>query len=100
MLERARRNRRPARIAGMAETVVIRRGNLEDVEACGRILYDAFADIAGRHNFPKDFPSVEFATRRIGSLITHPGIYPVVAERTGRIAGSNFLDERSTIVGI
>ena len=33
-------------------------------------------------------------------LLEHPGFYAVVAERDGTVIGSNFLDERSTIVGI
>ena len=33
-------------------------------------------------------------------LLAHPGFYSVVAEVEGRIVGSNFLDERSGIVGL
>jgi hypothetical protein len=33
-------------------------------------------------------------------MIDHPGFYGVVAERDGKVIGSNFLDERTTIVGI
>jgi hypothetical protein len=33
-------------------------------------------------------------------LLSHPGFYSVVAEMDGRIVGSNFLDERSTIAGL
>jgi predicted N-acetyltransferase YhbS len=33
-------------------------------------------------------------------LLSHPGFYSVVAEIDGKIVGSNFLDERSTIAGI
>jgi GNAT superfamily N-acetyltransferase len=33
-------------------------------------------------------------------LLSHPGFYAVVAEADGRIVGSNFLDERSTIAGL
>jgi GNAT superfamily N-acetyltransferase len=36
----------------------------------------------------------------MGMLLTHPGFYSVVAEIDGRVAGSNFLDERSDIVGV
>ncbi|MGP3988293.1 GNAT family N-acetyltransferase [Streptomyces sp. 3N207] len=32
--------------------------------------------------------------------LTHPGFYSVVAELDGRIVGSNFLDERSSVVGV
>ncbi len=33
-------------------------------------------------------------------MVTNPGIYGIVAELNGRIAGSNFMDERSPIAGI
>src|SRR4051812_47292219 len=81
-------------------TITIRRGNLEDADVCGRIAHDAFADIAGRHGFEKDFPSVEVAATALGAKFANPHIYGIVAERDGRIAGSNFLDERSIIASI
>jgi hypothetical protein len=40
------------------------------------------------------------ATGCIRGLITNPGFHGVVAERDGRIVGSTFLDERSTIAAI
>jgi GNAT superfamily N-acetyltransferase len=33
-------------------------------------------------------------------LLSHPRFYSVVAEANGKIVGSNFLDERSTIAGV
>jgi ribosomal protein S18 acetylase RimI-like enzyme len=56
--------------------------------------------VSTSHGFPPDFPSVEAATGPIRWLIAHPDIYGVVAERDGRIVGSSFLDERSTISAI
>jgi GNAT superfamily N-acetyltransferase len=53
-----------------------------------------------RHRFPHDFPSAEVATGLLRMMIDHPGFYGVVAERDGKIIGSNFLDERATVVGI
>ncbi|MGB8236621.1 MAG: GNAT family N-acetyltransferase [Pseudolabrys sp.] len=78
----------------------LRRGSHNDAEACGRIIYDAFKALADKHKFPPDFPSAEIATGRVSTLLSHPGIYGVVAELDGRIVGSNFLDERSSISGI
>lgn len=78
----------------------IRAAAIADVTACGQICYDAFAAIAARHGFPPDFPSVEAATTLTSELISHPGFFGVVAERAGRVVGSNFLDERSTILGV
>jgi predicted N-acetyltransferase YhbS len=71
-----------------------------DIPECGRILYEAFATLAARHGFPPDFESVAVATGSIRGLITNPGFHGVVAERDGRIVGSTFLDERSTIAAI
>ncbi|MCZ6719923.1 MAG: GNAT family N-acetyltransferase [Proteobacteria bacterium] len=72
----------------------------EDAEICGKICYEAFAAIATRHNFPPDFPSPEIAASLLSGLIAHPGFYGAVAERDGRVLGSNFIDERSPIAGI
>ena len=77
--------------------VTIREAVLDDWQEAGRICYEAFATLAARHGFPPDFPSVEAAAGPIKWLIGHPRIYGVVAERDGRILGSNFLDERSSI---
>jgi hypothetical protein len=64
------------------------------------IVYEAFKAIADTHNYPPDFPSVQVATDVVSMLLSHPGFYSVVAEMDGRIVGSNFLDERSTIAGL
>jgi predicted N-acetyltransferase YhbS len=72
----------------------------DDAAACGRICYDAFGAINDEHRFPRDFPSAEVATGLLRMLIDHPGFYGVVAERDGKVIGSNFLDERGTVVGI
>jgi predicted N-acetyltransferase YhbS len=80
--------------------VELRPGQAEDAEACGRICYEAFADIARRHGFPPDFPSAEVAVGGLRELLSRPGFYSVVAEEGGRVVGSNFLDERSTIAGV
>ena len=78
----------------------LRRATPDDAAACGRICYDAFAAINDAHGFPRDFPSVDVAVGLLRMLLEHPGFYGVVAERDGTVIGSNFSDERSTIVGI
>jgi len=78
----------------------IRDVNKVDAQRCGRILYDAFKNLAEQHNFPPDLPSPEVATGLASMLIGAPGFYGVVAEEAGTIVGSNFMDERSTIFGI
>jgi predicted N-acetyltransferase YhbS len=78
----------------------LRRGRREDASACGVIAYEAFKAIADAHNYPPDFPSPQVATEVLSMLLAHPAFYSVVAEQDGRIVGSNFLDERSTIAGL
>jgi predicted N-acetyltransferase YhbS len=80
--------------------VRLRRAVPADIPECGRILYEAFASLADRHGFPHDFPSVEAATRSMRALVSNPGFYGIAAELHGRVVGSSFLDERSTIHAI
>jgi predicted N-acetyltransferase YhbS len=81
-----------------SESVTLRRGTVEDAADCGRICHDAFEDIAARHNFAKDFPSQEAGVQALEGLLA--SAYSVVAERDGRIIGSNFLFEGSVISGV
>jgi predicted N-acetyltransferase YhbS len=81
-------------------SVTIRPGTAADAPACGVICYAAFKAIAEQHRFPSSFPNPEAATQLLSGLLSHPGFYAMVAEREGRIVGSNFSDERSTIAGI
>jgi predicted N-acetyltransferase YhbS len=71
-----------------------------DIEAAGRIAFEAFAGVAERHGFPADFPSVESALELVGAFTEHPSMWGVVAEIDGRVVGSNFLDERSAVRGV
>jgi predicted N-acetyltransferase YhbS len=80
--------------------LMLRPGRPEDATVCGTICYEAFKAIAVQHNFPPSYPSSEVAVARMGERLTHPGFYAVVAELEGRVVGSNFLDERSPIVGL
>ncbi|HZC47073.1 MAG TPA: hypothetical protein VE243_11395, partial [Candidatus Acidoferrum sp.] len=79
--------------------VQIRRATREDIDVCGEICYRAFCAIADQHNFEREFPAPEVANEVARSMITTPGFYGIVAELNGRIAGSNFMDERSPIAG-
>jgi hypothetical protein len=78
----------------------MRPGRPDDAEICGRICYDAFYAIATRHGFPPDFDTPEAATGLISVLLGQADFYSVVAESGGRIVGSNFLGERSCVVGV
>ena len=86
--------------SGTSPSLVLRRGLPADAEACGRICHDAFRAIAERHGFPPDFASPADAVATVGRLLAHPGFHAIVAESDGRVVGSNFLDERSTIAGL
>ncbi len=70
----------------------------EDQAELGRILYAAFADIAAKHGFRPDFPSREIATGVIGFV--SQTAWGVVAERDGRLLGSNFLREDDPAAGV
>ena len=83
-----------------ADATRLRPGRPEDAEDAGRICYEAFRALAAAHNFPPDFPPAEIAAALLSGLLAHPGFYSVVAEQDGRIVGTTFLDERSTIAGV
>ena len=78
----------------------LRTGRPNDIAEGGHILYEAFKTIATRHNFPPDFPSVEVASRLLADLLSRDDIHAVVAERDGRVVGSNFLWESDAIAGV
>jgi predicted N-acetyltransferase YhbS len=78
----------------------IRHATREDIEVLADICYRAFGVLADQHGFTREFPSLEVADGVIRSMVTRVGHYGIVAEVNGRIAGSNFMDERSVIAGI
>lgn len=81
-------------------SLTLRPGRPDDAQVCGKICYEAFKSIAEQHNFPPDFPNAEASIAVVGMLLQHPEFYGIVAELDGRVAGSNFMDERSTIAGV
>jgi hypothetical protein len=81
----------------MSMNPLIRSATREDADVCGEICYRAFCAIADQHNFPHEFPALEVAVSVVTTMISKPGFYGIVAELDGRIAGSNFMDERSPI---
>lgn len=83
-----------------APSFTIRRATPADAGVCGTICYEAFREIAERHNFPSDFPSPQAAADLLSSKFSHPGFFCVVAEQDGKIIGSNCLDERASIAGL
>ena len=82
------------------DEISIRKARPEDASACGQICYDAFNAVSQSHGFPCDLPGTERAISLLSMMFSHPGFYCLVAEKAGRIVGSNCLDERSPIAGI
>lgn len=80
--------------------LTLRRGTLEDVEACASICYAGFGAIAERHNFPPDFPSLAPAQQLMASLLSRDDVYSTIAEIDRRVVGSNFLWETASVAGV
>jgi GNAT superfamily N-acetyltransferase len=80
--------------------LIMRPGKPEDAMACGVICYKAFKTIADEHQFPPDFRDTEMAVGLMNYAFSSSGIYSVVAESNGQIAGSNFLWESRFIGGV
>jgi GNAT superfamily N-acetyltransferase len=80
--------------------ITLRPVERRDAAECGRIIYEAFEGISGRHGFRPDFPSVEAATGFVEHFIADPSVYGVAAEGGGRVVGSNFITEWDAIRGV
>jgi hypothetical protein len=80
--------------------VVVRAATAADGAVCGKICYEAFLKLSAKHGFPCDFPGPEAAGGVLSMMFSSSVFYSVVAESSGRIVGSNCLDERSLIAGI
>ncbi len=79
-------------------TTKLRTAHPADIPPCGKAMYEAFKDIADRHNFPPDFPSADAAGGLLGMLLVTPGFDSAVAEDDGEIVGSIFVSRRSATV--
>jgi hypothetical protein len=80
--------------------LVVRPIRPADAGDAARIVHAAFAGIHDHHRFARDFPTPGAAAGLVGAFVAHPGIWGVVAERNGRVVGSNFLDERGEVRGV
>lgn len=78
----------------------LRKPTTEDIKESGKIIYEAFRSIAEKHNFPLDFPNEESGQGMAEIVINDPKVYGVIAEKDGRVVGSNFLWEHDSIVGV
>lgn len=72
----------------------------EHVPELGRIVYEAFKDIADRHGFPTDFPSARVGRAAAGMLVQREEIYGVAALMGGQPVGSNFLLTSDEVAGL
>jgi GNAT superfamily N-acetyltransferase len=90
----------PQSVISENQAVVIRRAAPDDAAVCGRIGFEAFATLANEHNFPPDFPTPVHAAHVLSMMFSHPSFFCVVAERDGKVVGSNCLDERAPIAGV
>lgn len=80
--------------------VAIRTATTTDGERCGEIVFDAFASIATRHNFPIEPGSPDFTHFKASQMLSSEGFVGLVAQRDGRVLGCAFNDERDTITGL
>jgi predicted N-acetyltransferase YhbS len=81
-------------------TTTLRPATAADVPEMGRILYEAFYDIATSHGFPPDFPSLEAGVSVSGLFTQIEDIYSVAAARDGAVAGSNHIQLWDSVGGI
>jgi ribosomal protein S18 acetylase RimI-like enzyme len=72
----------------------------QHVSELGRICYEAFKDIADRHGFTPDFPSVQYARTVVGMLVERKDSYGVAAIVNGELAGSNYLSLTDAVAGV
>ena len=80
--------------------LLIRPATTADAGIFGEICYEAFKNIADRHNYPPDFPSPEVAAGMYSNLVPHPKFYSVAAEIDKSVVGSIVVSERSRMAGI
>jgi predicted N-acetyltransferase YhbS len=84
----------------ISREITLRKGQRADAKVLGRICHDAFASISSKHNFPKDFPSTQAGIDFMEMMLSRPDIYSVVAEKGGKLLGSNFLWESDSVAGV
>lgn len=83
-----------------AADVTLRPGAAADTEALARICFESFTHVNRTHGFAPEFPDEGFARGLIEMVLAHPQVFSVVAERGGRVVGSNFLWETCDIAGV
>jgi len=87
----------------MAKTlrnVTIREGRKGDDMDCGRIMCEAFTDLATRYYCRSDVPTVEMGVEFATAFIEDENVLFLVAEADGKIVGSNVLHKHNAVAGI
>jgi len=72
----------------------------DQVDDVGAMVYEAFKDIADRHNFEAGFPDPALATLIVRLLVQTEGYGTYLLLDNGRPVACNFGDERDEIVGV
>ena len=87
--------------------LTIRPPTLDDINPCGRIMYEAFKMINDVHGFPNlEVPTEEAGKQFVKFYIKNRHFYGRVAELDNRVVGSFFMDEHNpevfgwTIMGV
>ncbi|MHB8375690.1 MAG: GNAT family N-acetyltransferase [Dehalococcoidia bacterium] len=81
-------------------SIDLRRPASDDLPQLARICHEAFSDLAERHGFPSDFPTVEIATGLLGTLMSQEQVYSVAAYDDGVPRGSNYLNLWGDAAGV
>jgi predicted N-acetyltransferase YhbS len=80
--------------------VVTRAGTPGDADAVGRVLHEAFSEVAVRHGYASDFPSVQYGVGLARTLLSAPPYRGVVTQRGREIVGAAFVNVADPVRGI
>ncbi len=72
----------------------------DQAEAVGTLVYEAFKDIAERHNFEPGFPNPQLAQVVVRLLAQTEGYESYLLTENGRPVACNFGDERDEVIGV
>jgi predicted N-acetyltransferase YhbS len=72
-------------------SIVVRPIEQNDIEACGKIGYEAHKAISSAHGYPSEQPSEEYGIGVIKMCLANPNSWGILAEKQGKILGSIFL---------
>jgi GNAT superfamily N-acetyltransferase len=81
-------------------TLTFRKATIDDAQPLGTICYEAFKNIAEKHNFPADFGSPEHSVGLMTMLLSRPDAYNIAAEIDGKLVASNFLWEGNSVSAV